>query len=93
MSEKDLKRCEGCGAWVYAVSICGMCELAFKQWKKVKEYRKNCAHNNLTVTPAILGKALARCLRCEKSVLFDVAINPMLETETIKNLLNGEPNE
>ena len=93
MSEKDLKRCEGCGAWVYAVSICGMCELAFKQWKKVKEYRKNCTHENLTITIESLEFAKARCLRCEKSVIFDVAINPMLETQIIKNLLNGEPNE
>ena len=87
MTEKEIQRCSGCGTWVFGITLCGMCELAKRQTEKQIAF-KNCLHKNLTVRMG--EKPIVECLNCNSSATFDVEMNPMLETEKLRSLLEGE---
>lgn len=87
MNEKELSRCEGCGAWVYGIRVCGMCELAKRQTEKQIAFQ-SCKHLNLTVRIGV--KPIVECLNCNAKTEFEIELNPMLETEKLRSLLEGE---
>lgn len=91
MTEKEISRCTGCGSWVYGIPLCGMCELGKKITEKQKSFQ-NCSHENLKIS---FGKTSweVTCLHCDTIAPFDSETNPMLETNKLRELLEGVRNE
>jgi len=86
MTDKEIQRCISCGAWVFGITKCGMCLLAEKQKEKQIAFQQ-CKHENLNVRMG--EKPIVSCLNCNTSSEFEVELNPMLETEKLRALLEG----